>query len=134
MREEIKLLGVVILLGWSVLMSGCTAALVGTAAAGAGVGTYVYVSGELRTDYYYPFERVWKATEQALAHLKASEVLPSKKIGEGSISCVINGQKVWIKVLFREKNVTNVGVRVGLLGDERASKMIHSVIQDYVRG
>ncbi|MCX7982641.1 MAG: DUF3568 domain-containing protein [Syntrophales bacterium] len=112
---------------------GCTAAVVGTAAVGTGIGTYIYFEGVLKTDYYYPFEQVWKATERALNSLKATEVLPTKKIGEGSISCVINGQKVWIKILYKDKNVTNVGVRVGVLGDERASKMIHGVIQDHVK-
>ncbi|HOJ52660.1 MAG TPA: DUF3568 family protein [Syntrophales bacterium] len=132
--KTLKLFATVLMMGTMFVYMGCTAAVVGTAAVGTGVGTYIYMEGVLKTDYYYPFERVWKATEQALASLKASEVVPSKKIGEGSVSCVINGEKVWIKILYKDKNVTNVGIRVGILGDERASKMIHGVIQDHIKG
>ena len=131
--KTLKLFATVLMMGTMFVYMGCTAAVVGTAAVGTGVGTYIYMEGVLKTDYYYPFERVWKATEQALVSLKASEVVPSKKIGEGSISCVINGEKVWIKILYKDKNVTNVGIRVGILGDERASKMIHGVIQDHIK-
>jgi len=120
-------------IGVVAVFSGCTAALVGGAAGATGVGTYVFLEGELSTDYYYSFDRVWAATERVVAQLKATEVKPDKKIGEGSISCVINGQKVWIKVLYKEKNITTVGVRVGITGDERASKMIHGLILDRVK-
>ncbi len=132
--KTLKLFATVLMMGTMFVYMGCTAAVVGTAAVGTGVGTYIYMEGVLKTDYYHSFERVWKATEQALVSLKASEVVPSKKIGEGSISCVINGEKVWIKILYKDKNVTNVGIRVGILGDERASKMIHGVIQDHIKG
>ncbi len=72
---------IVLLMGMAITLAGCVAALVGGAAGVTGVGTYVYLEGELSTDYYYSFDRVWAATEQAVAQLKAYEVKPEKKIG-----------------------------------------------------
>ena len=45
------------------LISGCTAALIGGAAVGAGSGTYFYLNGELKTDYYSSFDATWSACE-----------------------------------------------------------------------
>ncbi len=113
-------------------LCGCAPLVVGVAALGAGSGTYVYVNGELKTDYYHSFDKVWTACEKTVADMKGSDVEPYKEIGLGTISAFIDDQKVQINVNYKAKNVTTVAIRVGLIGDKSASQLIHDKIGDHV--
>lgn len=111
------------------LLSGCaTALVVGGAAVGAGTGTYLYVNGELRTDYAASFDHVWAACERTVAELRGTEVQPTREIARGSINAVINDEKVKINVSYRAKNQTNVAIRVGWLGNKMSSQLLHDKI------
>ena len=110
--------------------SGCAAAVVGSAAVGAGSGTYFYINGELKTDYYYSFEKVWSACEKTVADMRGLDVEPVKEIGSGKISAMIENEKVQIAANYKAKNVTTVSVRVGVMGDRLASQLLHDKIAD----
>jgi hypothetical protein len=111
------------------VLSGCaTALVVGGAAVGAGTGTYLYVNGELRTDYSGSFDKVWAACERTVAELRGTEVQPSREIARGSIKAVINDERVKIEVTYRAKNQTNVSIRVGWLGNKMSSQLLHDKI------
>src|SRR5687767_12149635 len=58
------------ILGRSVLAlcSGCVAATV--AGAGAGIGVYSYIQGELQATYKVPIEKAWPKTLAAMDELK----------------------------------------------------------------
>ncbi len=112
------------------ILTGCAAVLVGGAVVGAGTGTYMFINGELKTDYNYNFDKVWSAAEKTVASMRGTDVVPAKGIGTGNIDAVINGEKVRIAVTFKEKTITTVGVRVGMVGDETASRMIQTNIAD----
>jgi hypothetical protein len=112
------------------LLSGCAAALVGGAAVGAGSGTYFFINGELKTDYYRSFDNVWMACEKTLADMRGVNVTPEKEIGKGKITSLINGENVNISVLYKAKNVTSVAIRVGLIGNKLSSQLIHDKIGD----
>jgi len=112
------------------MLTGCIGVLVGGAVVGAGTGTYMFINGELKTDYNFNFDKVWSAVEKTVATMRGTEVAPAKGIGTGHIDSVINGEKVRISVAFKEKEITTVAVRVGLIGDETASRMIHANIAD----
>mgnify|MGYP001190371329 FL=1 len=112
------------------LISGCTAALVGGAAMGAGTGTYFYINGELKTDYYYDFGKVWSACEKTVADMRGLDVLPEKEIGKGKITAVIDDEKVHISVTYKARAVTTVSIRVGLIGNKLSSQLIHDRILD----
>ncbi len=111
-------------------LTGCTALAVGGAAVGAGAGTYVYVQGELKTDYHHPFEKVWSACERVVADMRAIEVVPVKEIGKGRIDAIIEDEKVRISVEYKARNLTNVSVRVGTVGNRTASQRIHDKIAE----
>ncbi|MDQ5987719.1 MAG: hypothetical protein CSYNP_03464 [Syntrophus sp. SKADARSKE-3] len=130
MRKSISLIALAMMVA---ALCGCAAALVGTAMVGTGAGTYVFVNSELKTDYYYSFDQVWAATEKTIASMRGTEVVPDKGIGKGSIDAVISGEKVHINILYKDKNITNVGIRVGIVGNEAASKMIHGNILDNLK-
>ncbi|MDI9569485.1 MAG: DUF3568 family protein [Pseudomonadota bacterium] len=116
------------------LLSGCAAAVVGGAVMGAGAGTYLYINGILKTDYNADFDRVWAAVEKTVADMHGVDVVPAKGIGSGHVDAEINGEKVRITLLFKEKSLTEVGVRVGTMGDETASRMIHTKISANLTG
>ncbi|MBP7341675.1 MAG: DUF3568 family protein [Deltaproteobacteria bacterium] len=112
------------------LCSGCAALVVGGAAVGAGTGTYLYINGELKTDYFASFDKVWNACEKTVADLRGTEVQPVKEIAQGKITAMINDDKVQIEVTYRGKNQTSVAIRVGLIGDKQASQFLHDKIAE----
>jgi len=122
---------------WSALLiiviffiSGCAAAVVGGAAVGAGSGTYLWINGELKTDYYFSFEKVWSACEKTVADMRGLDVEPLKEIGSGKITAMIENEKVQINANYKAKDVTTVSVRVGIMGDKLASQLLHDKIAD----
>lgn len=121
---------IVLLIMGAFLVSGCGVLLVGGAAVGAGSGTYFFINGEMKTDYYYSFDTTWSACQKTVADMRGLEVLPEKEIGKGKISTVIDDEKVNISVTYKAKNVTTVSVRVGLIGNKLSSQLIHDKIGD----
>ncbi|NPU83408.1 MAG: DUF3568 family protein [Syntrophaceae bacterium] len=120
----------------ALMLAGCgveTALVVGgLAAVGAGGGTYAYVNGELKTDYYYTMDKTWLACEKTVADMKGREVVPERKIGEGTIKAVIDGEDVVIGLRYKDKAVTTVSVRVGLFGNKLSSQLIQDRIRDNI--
>jgi hypothetical protein len=133
MQKRIRRSVLLLVVGLFVL-TGCAAALVGGAVVGAGTGTYMFINGELKTDYNFNFDKVWAASEKTVAQMRGTDVVPAKGIGTGHIDAVINSEKVRIAVTFKEKTITTVGVRVGMVGDETASRMIQANIADNLTG
>ena len=109
-------------------LAGCAPLVVGGAAVTAGAGTYVYVMGELKTDYAHSFERVWDACERVVADMRAVDVVPVKEIGNARIEALIDEERVRIAIEYKARNLTNVSVRVGTLGNRTASQRIHDKI------
>jgi hypothetical protein len=128
MRKRIS--WVVLLVMGAFMISGCAVALVGVAAVGAGSGTYYYINGEMKTDYYQSFDATWSACQKSVADMRGVDVEQDKEIGNGKIAAVINDEKVKITALYKAKNVTTVSIRIGLLGDKLASQLIHDKIGD----
>jgi hypothetical protein len=121
---------IVFLVMGAFLISGCGALLVGGAAVGAGSGTYFYINGEMKTDYYFPFDSTWNACQKTVADMRGLDVLPEKEIGKGKITATIEDEKVQISVTYKAKNVTTVAIRVGLIGNKLSSQLIHDKIGD----
>lgn len=114
-------------------ISGCGAELaIMGAAAGAGSGTYFYINGDLKTDYYYSFDKVWAACEKTVADMRGLEVEPKKEIGTGTISTIIDTEKVKFSLEYKAKNVTTVSVRVGMIGNKLSSQLIHDKISENI--
>jgi hypothetical protein len=112
------------------LISGCAAAVVGGAAVGAGTGTYFYINGEMKTDYYSSFDAVWSACEKTIADMRGLDVQRDKMLAKGKIDAVIDDEKVNFSVTYKAKNVTTVSIRIGLLGNKLSSQLIHDKILD----
>jgi hypothetical protein len=109
---------------------GCPVLVVGGAAVAGGTGTYYYVEGEMRTDYYFPVSAVWSAVEKTIADTKGRDVEPDKQTDGGKITAVINDEKVQFRIKYKDKDLTTLGVRVGLMGNETASKVLQDRVAD----
>jgi hypothetical protein len=109
----------------------------GGAAVAGGTGTYYYVEGELKRDYYYPYDKVWSGCEKTIADLRGHDVMPQKDVGmgQGKISAMIEEEKVQISIKYKGKestgkDITTVSVRVGVVGNELSSKLIHDKLAE----
>jgi hypothetical protein len=113
------------------LFTGCVPLIIGGAAAGAGTaGTYIYVNGELKTDYNASFDEVWTSCEKTIAGMRGIEVVPEKEIARGTIKTLINDEKVKFDITYKSKNITTVSIRVGLIGNRLSSQLLHDKIAD----
>ncbi|MBP8985752.1 MAG: DUF3568 domain-containing protein [Syntrophobacterales bacterium] len=115
------------------IATGCAAVVVSGTAVGSASGTYVWVNGEMKTDYYFPFDTVWAAVEKTVADMKAVDVLPEKEIAQGKITASINDEKVTFSLKYKSKDQTTVSVRVGVLGNKLSSQLLHDKIADNLR-
>jgi len=107
---------------------GCPVLVVGGAAVAGGTGTYYYVEGEMKTDYYFSVDAVWSAVEKTIADMKGRDVEPDKD--GGKIVAVINDEKVTFRAVYKDKDLTTLGVRVGQVGNQTASKVIQDRVAD----
>ena len=122
-----------ILIAVTFRMAGCAPLLVGGAAMTAGAGTYVFISGRLKTDYHYSYEDVWSACEKVVAEMNAIDVLPNKEIGEGKIKALIDNETVWFTIKYKSQNITTVSIRIGILGSRPAAQRLHDMVHDNLK-
>ena len=112
----------------SLMLQGCLLLAVG-AGAGAGAATVAYVKGELRTTYAASLNRTWDATLSALKDLRINVYSTKKDLTEGDIEATkADGTKIKINLEPAGPNTTSVRIRVGMFGDEEASKVINGQI------
>lgn len=111
------------------LATGCTAAVLATGA-GLGVGTYAWIQGELKRTYPSTFDAVWTASNDALQALEMPVVSQQRDALKGTILAKrADGSDVRVEIKYLTDKTTEVGVRVGLIGDRPASTRIHETIQ-----
>jgi hypothetical protein len=127
-----------LLLAASALASGgCLAVAVGAGAAGAAAVGYTYYRGGVGQDYAADFNTAWAAVHLALADLQMSaQGMQRDSEHEGSIdSTTGEGKNVHIALETRPGKVpadgpiTQIHVRVGLVGDRTLSERLLGQIQ-----
>ncbi|NLY40964.1 MAG: DUF3568 family protein [Desulfovibrionales bacterium] len=111
---------------WLLCAMGCAAVVVGGAAA---VGTYTYVSGQLKSSYNANMDRTFEAALAGCNALGLPILDQEKKLSSASVKTKDGDKDVWIILKAKSSAVTEVSIRVGLLGDEFASKRIHEALQ-----
>lgn len=103
--------------------------MVGDKVVGIHSGKFFYTDGTLRTDYNVSFEHAWTACEKTLQDMKATVLEVEKKISKGKFDATMEGEDVSISVEYVESTVTRIAVRVGLAGNNVASRLIHDKIR-----
>ena len=113
------------------ILAGCnTAITMGDRVMGVKSGQFFFTDGTLRTDYHADFERTWAACGQALRDMNATITDSEKKISSALYRAHLEGEDVRITLEYVEPDVTMVAVRVGISGNNLASKLIHDKIRD----
>lgn len=107
-------------------LSGCGVILIG----GAAAGTVGYVSGELTATLESPYEQVVEAANRAIAENSITEVTKTPENHKVAyVLRTLQGDKVQLEVAYATKDLTNVSIRVGLIGDEPLSRHILDEIE-----
>jgi hypothetical protein len=123
-----KIKSLIVLLAMVFSLSGCVAAWLAVGA-GAGIGTYKFIEGELTREYPLQYARAWDATNSALANHQISITNSMDEGVKGKIEAVRrDGTKVVLKLTDRGQGVTSISIRVGMLGDRSESEIIHDEI------
>ena len=105
------------------LSSGCTLLVLG--GAGAGAAGYAYVKGESEKSYPYPIAQSLPAVRAAVKEAGLPAISEAADdLGAKLESRTAQGDKVSITLQPKGPAVTNVRVRVGVFGDEDASRLI----------
>ena len=111
----------------SLLLTGCAALLVGAA---AGAGGVAYVQGELKVTESVSLAVAQRAAEKALTDLKLGIQKRQADGLSGVLEARTSGdQKVTVKTKRIADKSTEIGIRVGVLGDEAKSRQILNRIQ-----
>jgi len=111
--------------------TGCGVFLAAGAGAAVGVGAAEYIGGELKQAYAAPMERTWEASITAADELKVRTTeksidnLDQNRVIKGKTE---EGKDLQVSLEKMGKDVTMVKVRIGLFGDEKASRTIHETI------
>lgn len=123
-----KIKSFIVLLAMVFSLSGCVAAWLAVGA-GAGIGTYKFIEGNLSREYPIEYSRAWDATNSALANHQISISNSMDEGTEGTIEAVRrDGTKVVVKLTDRGQGVTSISIRVGMLGNKSDAEKIHDEI------
>lgn len=121
-------LPVLLLLSFS--LSGCLALVAG---AGAGAAGVVYVKGKLEDEVQAPVPEVHEATVKALKDLNMPIVVDRADSLTGEVkSKLADGKDVTIELERETQKTTKVGIRVGMVGDEKQSLEILDQIKKHL--
>jgi hypothetical protein len=123
-----RLKGILVIFCSASLLYGCVLAWVGIGVVG-GIGTYKYIEGRLVRSYPIAYSRAWEITNSALENMQISISDSLDEGAQGKIEAVRkDGKKVTIKLKDMGQGVTEISIRVGILGDRAASEKIHDEI------
>ncbi|WP_157871354.1 DUF3568 domain-containing protein [Pseudodesulfovibrio piezophilus] len=122
LRASFSLISIAVLLA---CMAGCGAVIAGSAAA---LGTYVYIDGQTQGNYETDLPTAFAASLNACADLSIPVTRETRETTSGTIEGVLSGDRVHISLDLKAENVIRITVRVGLVGNENASRRIHSAI------
>ncbi|MUM77558.1 DUF3568 family protein [Pseudodesulfovibrio sp. F-1] len=109
--------------------AGCGAILLGGAAA---AGTYVYFDGQAKNTYNASFQKAYDASLAACRELTIPVTSETRDGTSGKITGKLSGDTVIISLKLVGDNLTEITVRVGLIGNESASRRIHATISRHL--
>jgi len=126
-RQKIKSVLLLISIWW---LTGCAAVIIG---AGAGVGTYTYIKGELKRAYPAKFDKTLQVCIDILADLDQPIVAKTTDGEKTTIrSKRKDGTDQTIQVSIVGVELTEVSVRTGVIGyrKKEISRQFHEFIAE----
>ncbi|MGO9584842.1 MAG: DUF3568 family protein [Limisphaerales bacterium] len=119
-----KLMITVTMAALLVFGSGCILFVAG-AAAGAGVGGYAYVNGEVKATESASLDRTWDATLAAMKDLEFPVTEQAKDALEANLTARnASNTSISVKLKNLSNASTEIRIRVGTFGDESLSRTI----------
>ncbi|WP_029893418.1 DUF3568 family protein [Desulfohalovibrio reitneri] len=119
--------GLPLLLVAMLLLSGCAAVIAGTAAV---AGTWAYMDGWLKRDYYASVENTLEASALACEDMGYRVTDRSFEPDEAEVRAENDEERVWVDIDWIAPGTVTVAIRVGWLGDKEASRQIHKKIEE----
>jgi len=107
----------------------CAPVVIGGAAVGA---TYVYAHGWMERDYDVSLDQAYNASLQALENLNMEILEKDKSLASAEIRALQNDQTYWIKIDSKAADLSSISVRVGLMGNEDASRVVQREIEQNI--
>lgn len=123
------LLRFTLLIATLLMIAACESALtVERRTIGIRPGEFIYTDGYLRSAYPFSLDKVWAACEKTLSELKATDIQKTRKIATGSLTALIQADKVRIMADYLEKDLTAVSIMAGPSSSSLTSRLIHDRI------
>lgn len=110
---------------------GCAQVIIGGAAAGTGV--YTYLKGEVKRSYYKKFDQCVNVSNQVLKSLNVTMLTPSYETAKTVLKAErTNKSIITITITKLKPNLTEISVRSGVVGmwDKELSELIHESIAE----
>ncbi len=99
-----------------------------------GGGVLLYEEGNLRTSYAASYDHTWKAALKAMKDTNLKVIDTKRDATKGVIEAEeADGTKVNTTVKPSNPDITSVEIRVGTLGNEKASREIEHRIRAHLR-
>ncbi|RJQ67299.1 MAG: DUF3568 family protein [Desulfobacteraceae bacterium] len=111
----------------SLWLTSCAAVVAGGAGAAA---AYTYIAGWMSRDYDASLDEAYQASLDSFKENNITVVERSKELASAQIKAESPEQTYWVKLESKGDKMTNVAVRAGLMGNQEASKKIHTDIEE----
>ncbi len=112
------------------VFGGCT--VVGVGAASAIGGTH-YLSGEIKASYQTSIYHLYKVSLYTLKQEKIKIVSVENTKTDADIQAEYwDDTSVKIHIYYNKEGLATLGVRVGIIGDEKRSRDLHAKMERYL--
>ena len=106
-------------------IQGCTALF--------GAGVLLYKEGNLKTSYAASYDQTWNAAVHTMRDMNLKIIDTKRDATKGVIEAEkTDGTKVNLTVKPSNPDITSMEIRVGALGDEKASRAIEHRIRAHL--
>ena len=122
MNLNYRRLLVSLLIGTSMLLNYSCAFLAGGA---AGIGALAFIGGELKSIEAVPLDRAWGAAQKAIDEMGLKAASKEKDDLSARLVCnLANDKQLTINLKKKSSIVTEIGIRVGVFGNEFLSNQV----------
>ncbi len=112
------------------LFGGCT--VVGVGAASAVGGTH-YLSGEIKASYRTSIYHLYKVSLYTLKQEKMKVISVTNTKRDADIEAEFwDETSVHIHIYYNKEGLATLGIRVGMIGDEKRTRALHTKIERYI--